>query len=269
MAKRKVAALSSIAASHCTLTKMALVIDNGGGSVKAGSDSSKEPLVLANMTARVSKSMQYLVSNQIYECRDGSSLNFIRPCDRGYLNNWQCEIDVWSYMFGLPQFQGLSPQDTSLVLTEPQVNPTTLQNDTNEVIFEYFGFKDYARKPAQWFSMYEYCQDREWNKNALNSCVVVDSGFSFTHAVPFINRSCRRHAVCTHFTELAQLFRLNCLFIDSVLLCCVVLSPVTQMKRLNIGGKLLTNYLKELVSYRQWNMMDEYLLMNQVRINTA
>lgn len=37
-----------------------------------------------------------------------------------------------------------------------------------------------------------------------------------------------------------------------------------QTRRLNIGGKLLTNYLKELVSYRQWNMMDEYLLMNQV-----
>jgi actin-related protein 6 len=176
---------------------MALVIDNGGGSVKAGSDTSKEPVVLANMTARVSKSMQYLVSDQIYECRDGSSLNFIRPCDRGYLNNWQCEIDVWSYLFGLPQFQGLSPQDTSLVLTEPQVNPVTLQNDTNEVMFEYFGFKEYTRKPAQWFGMYEYCQDREWNKNALNSCVVVDSGFSFTHAVPFINRSCKRHAVST------------------------------------------------------------------------
>jgi actin-related protein 6 len=32
-----------------------------------------------------------------------------------------------------------------------------------------------------------------------------------------------------------------------------------------VGGKLLTNYLKELVSYRQWNMMDEFLLMNQVK----
>ena len=40
------------------------------------------------------------------------------------------------------------------------------------------------------------------------------------------------------------------------------------MRRLNIGGKLLTNYLKELVSYRQWNMMDEYLLMNQVATRT-
>jgi hypothetical protein len=37
-----------------------------------------------------------------------------------------------------------------------------------------------------------------------------------------------------------------------------------QCKRVNIGGKLLTNYLKEVVSYRQWNMMDEFKLMEQV-----
>lgn len=34
---------------------------------------------------------------------------------------------------------------------------------------------------------------------------------------------------------------------------------------MNVGGKLLTNYLKEVVSYRQWNMMDEFLLINQVK----
>jgi hypothetical protein len=28
---------------------------------------------------------------------------------------------------------------------------------------------------------------------------------------------------------------------------------------------LLTNYLKEVVSYRQWNMMDEFKLMDQVK----
>ena len=37
------------------------------------------------------------------------------------------------------------------------------------------------------------------------------------------------------------------------------------MRRVNIGGKALTNYLKELVSYRQWNMMDEYVLMDDVK----
>jgi actin-related protein 6 len=38
-----------------------------------------------------------------------------------------------------------------------------------------------------------------------------------------------------------------------------------QIRRVNIGGKLLTNFLKETLSYRQWNMMDEFLLVNGVK----
>jgi actin-related protein 6 len=33
----------------------------------------------------------------------------------------------------------------------------------------------------------------------------------------------------------------------------------------DVGGKLLTNYLKEVVSFRQWNMMDEFKLIDQVK----
>jgi actin-related protein len=46
-------------------------------------------------------------------------------------------------------------------------------------------------------------------------CTVIDSGFSFTHAMPFIDGKCRKSGV----------------------------------KRVNVGGKLLTNYLKEVVRY--------------------
>jgi actin-related protein 6 len=35
--------------------------------------------------------------------------------------------------------------------------------------------------------------------------------------------------------------------------------------RIDVGGKLLTNHLKELVSYRQWNMMEETYLVNDVK----
>ena len=232
---------------------MSLVIDNGGGTIKAGFDTFSKPLVVANMTARVSKSMQYLVSEQINDCRNGSSLNFIRPFDRGYLNNWQCEIDIWSYLLSLPDFQGIAVHDTGLILTEPPVNPTTTQNDYNEVVFEHFGFKEYTRRPATSFSMYEFSQDSNRNKNNLNSCLVVDSGFSFTHTVPFVDGNCQKHAVRVIYLFYTEVHS------DSY-------SNLVQVRRLNIGGKLLTNYLKELVSYRQWNMMDEYLLMNQVRL---
>ncbi|KIM53456.1 hypothetical protein SCLCIDRAFT_1222774 [Scleroderma citrinum Foug A] len=61
--------------------------------------------------------------------------------------------------------------------------------------------------------------------------LIVDSGFSFTHVVPIINHQIQWHAV----------------------------------KRLDVGGKLLTNQLKEVVSYRQWNMMDETYIMNHVK----
>ena len=37
------------------------------------------------------------------------------------------------------------------------------------------------------------------------------------------------------------------------------------IRRLDIGGKLLTNYMKELVSIRHYNMLDEIHLMNEVK----
>jgi actin-related protein 6 len=51
--------------------------------------------------------------------------------------------------------------------------------------------------------------------------VVVDAGFSFSHIVPFFNGQ----------------------------------PLLTAVKRVNIGGKALTNYLKELVSYRYPHVM--------------
>ncbi|ETV76003.1 hypothetical protein H257_09954 [Aphanomyces astaci] len=61
--------------------------------------------------------------------------------------------------------------------------------------------------------------------------VIVDVGFSATHIVPWIDGS-------------------------------IVWAGV---RRLNVGGKLLTNYLKECVSFRQWNMMDSFDLINDVK----
>ena len=37
------------------------------------------------------------------------------------------------------------------------------------------------------------------------------------------------------------------------------------MYRIDIGGKLLTNHLKHLISFRQWNMIDQTYIVNAVR----
>ena len=188
---------------------MTLIIDNGGHQIKAGLETHTDPVVILNCTAKVQKSMQYLVSDQILQySHNGSLLHFIRPLDRGYLNNWQCEIDVWNYLLkSNPDFLNLNIKETSLIMTEPILNLHTLQCDTNEVVFEYFGFKEYLRRPAPWFSMYEFmhrphspgCNSNNDDDGQevlmLDSCTIIDSGFSFTHCVPFINQACRKNAV--------------------------------------------------------------------------
>ncbi|TPX56819.1 hypothetical protein PhCBS80983_g04267 [Powellomyces hirtus] len=42
--------------------------------------------------------------------------------------------------------------------------------------------------------------------------------------------------------------------------------PISHaVKRIDVGGKLITNHLKEAISFRQWNMMDETFLVNEVK----
>ncbi|KAF9020827.1 actin-like ATPase domain-containing protein [Hymenopellis radicata] len=80
------------------------------------------------------------------------------------------------------------------------------------------------------FVFEEYEFNRSWH--ASPECMLlIDSGFSFTHVVPLICGNIVWNAV----------------------------------KRLDMGGKLLTNHLKELVSFRQWNMMDETYIVNDVK----
>ncbi|KPP69784.1 ARP6 actin-related protein 6-like [Scleropages formosus] len=62
-------------------------------------------------------------------------------------------------------------------------------------------------------------------------CIVVDSGFSFTHITPYCRGKKMKDGIC----------------------------------RINVGGKLLTNHLKEIISYRQLHVMDETYVINQVK----
>lgn len=49
--------------------------------------------------------------------------------------------------------------------------------------------------------------------------------------------------------------------IPSQLCRCGLILPVS----IDVGGKLLTNHLKELASFRQWNMMNETHIVNDIK----
>lgn len=61
--------------------------------------------------------------------------------------------------------------------------------------------------------------------------IVIDMGFSFTHIIPYVKGERVKAGI----------------------------------RRIDIGGKVLTNHLKEIISYRQLNVMDESYVINQVK----
>ena len=98
------------------------------------------------------------------------------------------------------------------------------------MVFEDFGFASYCSMPGAYLSVIDHQQKHSAFSESFCQ-LVVDVGFSFTHIIPVFNSRVVRAGV----------------------------------RRINVGGKLLTNLLKETVSYRQWNMMDDTAIVNQVK----
>ena len=88
-------------------------------------------------------------------------------------------------------------------------------------MFEDMGFSSYVSLPAPALAVRQWAASTNGLAGSIPAAhaaagVVVDAGFSFTHAAP--------------------------VFDGRVL--------PSGVRRINLGGKALTNYLKELVSYR-------------------
>ena len=121
----------------------------------------------------------------------------------------------------------LSCEGSGLMVTEPHFNFPSIQDAMDEVFFEDYKFQSILRLPSTTYSSFLYQQT---HPSSL-CCLVVNTGYSFTHIVPYYKGKIVEGAV----------------------------------KRIDLGGKLFTNYLKEVVSYRQLNVMDETYVMNQVK----
>lgn len=166
------------------------------------------------------------IGDQLEDCKDLSGLYYVLPFQRGYVVNWDTQRQVWDYVFG-NDLMKLQCENHSLVVSEPVYNFRSIQDAMNEIFFEDYKFSSILRLPASSYSSFLYQQAHP----ASLCCLVIDTGYSFTHIVPYYRGKIVEGAV----------------------------------KRIDVGGKLLTNYLKEIVSYRQLHVMDETYVMNQVK----
>lgn len=203
-----------------------LVLDNGAYTAKIGY-SHENVSVIPNCQFRSKTSrLKTFTANQLDEIKDPSGLFFILPFQKGYLVNWDVQRKVWDHLFGKEMFK-VEFADTSIVITEPYFNFTSIQESMNEILFEEYQFQSALRTNAGSLSAHRYFQ---MNPSEL-CCVVVDSGYSFTHIAPYCRGRKMKEGIC----------------------------------RINVGGKLLTNHLKEIISYRQLHVMDETHVINQVK----
>nr|CAD1823476.1 unnamed protein product [Ananas comosus var. bracteatus] len=216
-----------------------VVLDNGGGLVKAGFGGERDPAAVvpnclgrsssasSSASAASSSKRPWLAADQLLAAdADAAGVSLRRPVDRGYLINPDAERDVWDRV--LRGLLRADPSRSSLLLVEPLFNPPSLQRAADELVFEEFGFRSLCvADPPSLVHLYEASR----RAGAAQCSLVVDCGFSFTHAAPVLHNLTLNYAV----------------------------------RRMDLGGKALTNFLKELVSYRSLNVMDETLLIDHAK----
>ncbi|KAI8354418.1 actin family [Mortierella sp. GBAus27b] len=216
-------------------TTRTLVVDNGASLIKCGYADDNTYKTIPNNITRSKTERKTFIGDQLETCKDFSGLYYRLPFEKGMLTSWDVEKQVWDRMFtgkALP----CEPSSTTLVISEPVLNLPNIAATYDQLVFEEYNFHSYTRLSAPQMALYNeiprlFGQSMTSGKKRVDCAVIVDSGYSFTHIVP-----------------------------------CWKGKPITVgTRRINVGGKLLTNHLKEIISFRYWNMMDETHLVNEVK----
>lgn len=226
-----------------------LVVDNGSHTIKAGfatsePDAASDCKTIPNCVARSSEGgkagQKIYIADQLEQCKDMAEMGFRRPLEKGFIVNWDLELDIWKQGFFRDGAQlQCDPHETNLLLTEASNCPLALQTNTDQVIFEELEFASAYRCSGPslniWNDIPALTGDRPSYTQPAECAVIIDCGYSDTTVTPVIYGRPVQPAI----------------------------------RRLEIGGKTMTNLLKELSSVRHWNLMDESFLVSQIKEDTC
>uniref|UniRef100_A0A914D0S6 Actin-related protein 6 n=1 Tax=Acrobeloides nanus TaxID=290746 RepID=A0A914D0S6_9BILA len=202
-----------------------LVVDNGASTIKAGYSSEEEPSFIPNSVFKSKfERKRVFVADELKDCVDKTSLYYLLPFEKGYLVNWDIEHQVWDRLFG--PVLNVDFNESRLVLTDTGQNVPAFRDRSAEMVFEDYEFQSLYKTSAT-----SLVATAKSLNGESSSCFVIDSGYSFTHIIPYINGKVYRPGIV----------------------------------RIDVGGKALTNQLKEWISYRQLQVLDETYVMNQCK----
>lgn len=219
-----------------------LVLDNGAHTIKAGyvtGDVVDEPRVIPNCIAR-DRSKKVYIASDLERCVDFSEVALRRPVEKGFVVNWEAEKEIWEHEFFDDKApQRCDPSETRLLLAEPSNSLPVLQANCDQMVFEEFGFASYYRGIGPSFNAYHDVQGilrtpRDSGTIAqlpAEILLLIDSGYSHTTITPIFQGRPIHPAI----------------------------------RRLDVGGKLLTNYLTRLLSLRHYDMRNENYIVNEMK----
>ncbi|CAO3608288.1 unnamed protein product [Mucor hiemalis] len=194
-----------------------LILDNGASTIKTGvCDYDCAPRLISNAIVRGKVDKRNYIGDQLEEWP---------------ISELGIEKTIWDRVIN--NVARVYPKESRLLITEPCFNLPIIQDSYDEVIFEEYEFSACYRTIAAELCLYNELSELFGDKyGSIPECVlIVDSGYSFTHIVPFL----KGRAVAR------------------------------GIRRLNVGGKLLTNQLKEIVTFRSYDMMEETYIINDVK----
>ncbi|KAK0387529.1 hypothetical protein NLU13_3775 [Sarocladium strictum] len=219
-----------------------LVVDNGGSTIKAGlvkGTAVPEPSVIPNCIAR-DRGRKIYVASELNKCRDFGEIQFRRPVEKGFIVNWDAQRAIWdAELIGPSSTLKCDPAETRLILGEPPNSLPALQLNCDQMVFEEYGFSSYFRGISPAFNAYHDVQSlfRTPQDAAIVSnspaeiILVVDSGFSHTTVTPVLRGQPLQSAI----------------------------------RRVDIGGKMLTSYLTRLLSLRHFDMRNDSYTVNHMK----
>lgn len=216
-----------------TLAPTTLIFDNGAHTIKAGfstpSPNPQDCHLIPNCVARSQRDKLTYLAAELDACGDFGELQIRRPVEKGYIVNWESQKAIWERTL-LDKWSPLvcDPRETNLILTEALSAPVALQRNADEIVFEEFEFAALWRGAGAVLNA--YAPSPFGGGDVMECVLVVDVGHSSTSITP-LYQGRPIHAAC---------------------------------RRLEVGGKTLTNYLKEMLS-RTMDMHREEWICQEIK----
>jgi actin-related protein 6 len=240
------------------------VVDNGAYTIKAGAvvpdTETPAPNIIPNCLAR-DRDKKVYIGSQLSSCKDFSEIVFRRPVEKGYLVNWEAEKEIWEHEFFDSKAKlYCDPSETGLILTEAPNALPALQTNCDQVVFEEFGFARYLRVAGTLIQR-EVEHDADIHiAPTLNAYTDIQSMFK---APP-------RDPASTQILPAEILMLIDSGYSHTTITPLLLGRPIQSgIRRLEVGGKLLTNYLTRLLSLRQYDMRNDTYLVNEIKEATC